>query len=117
MVFVLGGRVTPRDLRRIARRAHRWVERAETDPLVCDVSTLVDADAVAVEALARVALAARRHGRSIELHHACPRLRELLAFAGLGEQAGLRLEPAGQTEQREQRGRVEEEDDPAEPIA
>jgi anti-anti-sigma regulatory factor len=85
--------------------------------VVCDVSGLVRADLDVVDALARLALAARRRGRSIEVRRACPRLRELLELTGLDETAGLRLEPLGQPEEREQPGGVEEEDDPTEPVA
>jgi ABC-type transporter Mla MlaB component len=43
----------------------------------------VPADAVAVDALARLQLAARRHGCELRLRNASPELRELIAFMGL----------------------------------
>lgn len=52
--------------------------------LLCEVAG-VAADAVALDALARLALAARRAGCSVRLHGAAPELRELVAFAGLAE--------------------------------
>ena len=49
---------------------------------VCDV-TGVAADAVTVDALARLQLAARRHSCQIQLQHASADLRALIAFMGL----------------------------------
>jgi anti-anti-sigma regulatory factor len=40
-------------------------------------------DAVTVDALARLQLAARRHGCRVRLANASPELRELVAFMGL----------------------------------
>ena len=84
--------------------------RAST--IVCDVGALA-ADAVAVDALARLQLTARRLGLEIRLRDASIELQELLAFVGLRDV--LRVEAGGQAEQREQRVGVEEErelDDP-----
>jgi hypothetical protein len=72
----------------------------------CDVRAL-PADAAAVDALARLQLAARRAGVELRLRHASAELRCLIAFTGLGEV--LRVEPEGQAEQREQGLCVEEE--------
>ena len=58
--------------------------------IICDVGTLVDPDAVTIDALARLQLTARRHGRELRLRHACPELRVLLAFMGFRDV--LRLE-------------------------
>jgi hypothetical protein len=63
----------------------------DTDPVICEVNAL-RADLAAVDAVARVALTARRLDRGIELLDATPALRELLALAGLGEV--VRCEPA-----------------------
>jgi ABC-type transporter Mla MlaB component len=49
---------------------------------VCDVAG-VDPDAVTVDALARLQLAARRHGCQVTLCHASNELRQLVAFMGL----------------------------------
>jgi ABC-type transporter Mla MlaB component len=50
--------------------------------LVCDVSE-VAIDAVAVEALARLELGARRHGCTVRVSHAPGELSGLVAFMGL----------------------------------
>jgi hypothetical protein len=81
--------------------------------LVCDVATL-PADALGLDALARLALAARRRGRVLRLRHPTAELVELIAFAGLA--AALGVEARGQAEEREERLGPEEErelDDPA----
>jgi ABC-type transporter Mla MlaB component len=52
--------------------------------LFCEVSG-VAADAVAVDALARLALATRRAGCQLRLRRAPPELRALVAFMGLHE--------------------------------
>ena len=57
---------------------------AETRPAVayCDAST-VPADAVTVDALARLQLAAKGYGCVVRLRGASPALLELVAFMGL----------------------------------
>jgi hypothetical protein len=81
--------------------------------IVLDVSALAP-DAVTLDALARLQLAARRGGRRLQLRGASKELRDLIAFAGLRDV--LRVEPRRQAEKREQSPRVEEEselDDPS----
>ena len=56
----------------------------EPDLVVCEVAG-VDADAVAVDALARLGLAARRYGARVRLQGASPALHEIVAFAGLSK--------------------------------
>ena len=74
----------------------------------CDVSS-IDADEIALDALARLQLMARRMGVSIELRNARPQLVDLLTFLGL---AGLlAVEAHRQAEQREEVG-IDEEVDP-----
>ena len=83
-------------------------------PLVCDVSTLGSADAETIDLLARLQLAARRHGRTLRLLDASPALVDLIAFAGLD--AVLCVEPRREAEEGEDMVGVEEEsqlDDPA----
>ena len=74
--------------------------------LPCDVRAL-PAEADAVDALAHLALAARRAGLEVCLCHASPALCCLIEFMGLAEV--LRVEVERKPEQREKRLRVEEE--------
>jgi anti-anti-sigma regulatory factor len=87
------------------------------DSIVCDVAALARVDAVAVDALARLQLTARRLGRRIWLRGVSSELRDLLAFVGLSEALPeLRVGPQRQAEEREERGGVEERveaDDPS----
>jgi anti-anti-sigma regulatory factor len=80
--------------------------------VVCDLEGL-PADLAALDALARVQLAARRAGLELRLRHASPGFCELVALCGL--EGVLRVEAERQPEEREQRLGVEEErelDDP-----
>jgi hypothetical protein len=83
--------------------------------LVIDVGGLCDPDVRAVDALARMHLLARRAGCRIELRRAGRELCELVELMGL--RGVLRVKMRGESEQREEVLGVEEERDPAEPIA
>ena len=83
-------------------------------PLVCDLSALGKADLETIDLLARLQLAARRHGRTLRLLDASPALVDLIAFVGLD--AVLCVEPRRETKEGEDMVGVEEEgqlDDPA----
>jgi len=60
------------------------LERSRPDLLCCVVGA-VEADAVAVDALARLALAARRHGARVLLSGASPELCDLVSLMGLAD--------------------------------
>jgi anti-anti-sigma regulatory factor len=80
--------------------------------IVVDVSAFAP-DAVTVDALARLQLAARRAGRRLQLRDASDDLRKLIAFVGLDDV--LRVESGREAEERKERLGVEEErelDDP-----
>jgi ABC-type transporter Mla MlaB component len=87
--------------------------------ILCDLAQLTDADMATVDALARLALRARRLGCSISLRDPSSELCELVAFAGLGDvlpRAPVSgVEVVGEPEQREEPRGVEEERDPADP--
>jgi len=84
-LLVLRGPIAPQDIPALCRYAREVLERSDAELVVCDVGALVAPDAVAVEALARVRLTARRLGRGVRLRHSCRELRELLAFMGLAD--------------------------------
>ena len=82
-------------------------------PIRCDLSALGGADAQTIDLLARLQLAARRHGRTLRFCNASPALHDLIAFVGL--EAVLRVESGREAEEREDPVGVEEErqlDDP-----
>jgi anti-anti-sigma regulatory factor len=60
--------------------------------LVCDLSG-VQPSAATIDALARLAVALRRQGSRLRLHHASPELLELIEFMGLADV--LRVEASG----------------------
>jgi hypothetical protein len=82
-------------------------ERGGGLEVVCDVSGLTP-DARAVDALARLALAARRLGCRIALRGASAELVRLIAFCGLRGVPSLGVEAQRQAEEREHPLGVEE---------
>jgi ABC-type transporter Mla MlaB component len=72
------------DLPGLFERTCALLERRASYELRCGVADL-GADAVAVDALARLALAARRSDCSVLLCGASPQLRALISFAGLDD--------------------------------
>ena len=75
------------DLPGLFERTCALLQGADPDVLLCELAG-VAADAVAVDALARLALAARRHGCHVRLRGACDELRELARFMGLADVLG-----------------------------
>ncbi len=82
IAFAIIGPIARDDLPGLCDRVCRLLEQGRGATALCDVSG-VDPDAVTVDALARLQLAARRHGCQVRLRHASPELLELLAFMGL----------------------------------
>jgi ABC-type transporter Mla MlaB component len=110
----LSGRIGPEDADALSDCVCARVAAGEETPLACDVGAIEDPDMGTVDALARMALTARRLGHHVELRRARPDLRELLELAGLER---LAVEVSRKAEEGEEPGSVEEEDDPADPIA
>ena len=103
----------------LCARVRAMLGTGAVDVVSCEVGALVDPDLLAVDALARMQLTARRAGGSIRLRHARARLRDLLAVIGLCEalpRCGRTVRAEREAEQREQVG-VDEEVDPADPSA
>ncbi|HUA05661.1 MAG TPA: STAS domain-containing protein [Solirubrobacteraceae bacterium] len=82
ITFAIRGPLAREDLPDLYERVCELLGRTAASLAVCDVQG-VAADAVSVDALARLQLAARRHRCRIELRHASPELRDLIAFMGL----------------------------------
>ena len=83
VVLVVEGPIGRPQLEALCRRARRRMEGSDADAVTCDLGALDQADAVAVEALARLRLAARRRGMAFDLRDASPRLKALISFMGL----------------------------------
>ncbi|MEV8323951.1 STAS domain-containing protein [Kitasatospora sp. NPDC056731] len=103
---------------------------ALTCDLTCDLGALTAPDLAVVDALARLRLAAARHGVGVVLLNASGPLRELLAFSGLAallpggvdpldlrrpEQGLLGGQPGREAEQREEHVGVQEVGEPGDP--
>jgi ABC-type transporter Mla MlaB component len=120
MIFALHGPIARKDIRWMCEHVRFMLETSGLNNLICDVGAVAHPDAGTVEALARMQLTARRHGGRLQLRRACGELRDLLALSGLTDVLPcdeLPLEASGQVEEREPPGGVEEERDPADPIA
>ncbi len=81
-VFAITGPIRRADLPGLCARVRALLDEHEGRTLRCDVRD-VDPDAVTVDALARLQLAARRRGCRIRLRGASSELLELVAFMGL----------------------------------
>ncbi|NED14367.1 STAS domain-containing protein [Streptomyces sp. SID9124] len=87
-VVVLPDHLTRADVPRLCAQLHTALAASPTAPADCDASAAVQPDLITIEALARLALTARRAGgRRLRLHKAPPELRALLELVGLGELA------------------------------
>ena len=80
--FAITGPIARADLPGLCARVCALLERTSARVVLCDV-TGVGVDAVTVDALARLQLAAQRRGCRVRLCNASPDLRELVAFMGL----------------------------------
>jgi anti-anti-sigma regulatory factor len=81
----LGPRIARADIPELCERARMFMDRVAANRVVCDVGSVVEPDAVVVEALARLQLTARRLGREVRLGRVSPDLRDLLLLMGLAE--------------------------------
>jgi ABC-type transporter Mla MlaB component len=111
IAFAIRGPIARDDLPGLCKRVCAILERSGAVAAVCDVCGIVP-DAVTVEALARLQLAARKYHCRVELRQASSDLRDLVAFMGLRDVlpvAALRREPRGEAEEREERLGGEEE--------
>jgi ABC-type transporter Mla MlaB component len=82
VAFAIRGPIGRADLPGLCERVCALLTESRAEIVCCKV-TGVGVDAVTVDALARLQLAARRQGCRVVLRGASPQLRELLAFMGL----------------------------------
>jgi ABC-type transporter Mla MlaB component len=117
--LAVGGVITRRDVAGLCEQVRTLLDRGDVDALICDVRGLVEPDAVAVDALARMQLTARRLGRPMGLRNVGDELRELLVFFGLDGVfppcSALLVGDWRQIEEWEQARRLEEEVEPYDP--
>ena len=82
VAFAIYGPIARSDLPGLCDRVCAQLQASRAGVALCDVSG-VDVDAVTVDALARLQLAARRLGCQVRLQNASTELRDLVAFMGL----------------------------------
>jgi anti-anti-sigma regulatory factor len=109
IVLTVGDPLAPADLPAFCERTRELLEESGADLVVCDVRDLTGADALTLDLIARLQLTAKRLGARVCVRNASERLCELLAFTGIAEVCGLRVELERQPEQGEEGLRVEEE--------
>jgi ABC-type transporter Mla MlaB component len=84
ITFAIWGPIAREDMAGLRARVCALLEHSGASVALCDVAG-VAADAVTVDALARLQLAARRHHCVIKLRGASDQLRDLVAFMGLAD--------------------------------
>jgi ABC-type transporter Mla MlaB component len=84
VTFAIRGPVTRADLPGLCDRVCALLSANPAREVLCEVRG-VEPDAVAVDALARLQLGARRHGCRVRLRGSSPELRALVAFMGLAD--------------------------------
>ncbi len=125
-VLVLPGLVTRDEVPRLCEAVRALLGTTGAGVVVCDVAGLGPPGLTAIDALARMELAARRAGGRIRLAGPDPALRALLDLVGLRFETCDGAGPAdsavsgslgpvemeGESEEREPAGRVQEEVEP-----
>jgi ABC-type transporter Mla MlaB component len=84
MDFMIWGPIARDDMSGLCDRVCALLSESDAEEARCDVSG-VDVDAVTVDALARLQLAARRSGCRVRLRNASAELLELVDFMGLSD--------------------------------
>jgi anti-anti-sigma regulatory factor len=105
--------VSRADVRTACERLHALAQGGEIEAIACDVSALA-AEAAAVDALARLALVAKRLGCPLRVRRPSPELRDLVELCGLSDALGVGRN-GRQAEEREEPPDVEECVDPDDP--
>jgi ABC-type transporter Mla MlaB component len=82
VAFAIRGPIAPADLPGLSDRIDAFLCQCDAGAVLCDVRGL-EPDAVTVDALCRLQVAARRHRCQVRLRHVSSELRELVAFMGL----------------------------------
>ncbi len=82
IAFAIGGPIARSDLPGLCERVCTLLQSSCAGVVLCSVRGVAP-DAVTADALARLQLAARRHGCQVRLRDPSNELRELLAFMGL----------------------------------
>jgi ABC-type transporter Mla MlaB component len=82
VALAIRGPIARADLPGLCERVCTLLSTSGPSVVLCDVAG-VEPDAVTVDALCRLQVAARRYGCQVRLRHASDDLRDLVAFMGL----------------------------------
>src|SRR5688500_4644789 len=85
LVVEIAGPIDRADIPALCERLRQTLHEYPVDLVVCDVGGLRDPDCVAVDALARLQLTARRSGSRVRLRSVSTERGALLRFVGLRE--------------------------------
>jgi uncharacterized protein len=85
IVLIINRRIERDHIPSLCARVRAVVEGSDADQVVCDVSAVIDPDAVTVDGLARLQLTIRRLGRRIRVRYMCDELHGLLDLMGLAD--------------------------------
>ena len=91
VAFTITGPIARGDLQGLCDRVCALLAGSDATVALCDV-TGVEPDAVTVDALARLQVAAKRRGCRVHLRNASDELCELVAFMGLDSVLTVELE-------------------------
>jgi ABC-type transporter Mla MlaB component len=83
--FPIGRRITANAIPELCDRLVSFIATCQANIIICDLSTLETVDITTINALARLQLTARRHGRRIHLRHASHELTALIKLCGLDQ--------------------------------
>jgi hypothetical protein len=81
--FSVWGPILRGDIPGLSARVCRLLEESKPDIALCEVCNIPVPDAITVEALARLQLAAQRNNCRVQLRNASAELLELVVFMGL----------------------------------
>jgi ABC-type transporter Mla MlaB component len=107
--------VTRADVTAACERLHALAQSDGVEAVACDVSALA-AEVAAVDALARLALVARRLGCPLTVRRVSRELQDLVELCGLSDALGV-WRNGREAEEREEPVDVEERVDPDDPAA
>lgn len=85
IIFTAGGSIDRADIPTICQNARGAIAQSEPETIVFDMAALVHADAVVVEALARLHLTLKRLGCTLQIRNLRPHMQELVEFMGLND--------------------------------
>jgi hypothetical protein len=119
-IVAIDGRTDPTDLARLCDQVTARLLSSDEPGFACEVHPDAPKNLAVIDALARLALTARRTGRAFWLRGRDPYLNALIDLCGLAGQLasdGSDVDVGGQAELREEPRGVQEESDTRNPTA